>query len=169
MVLCIFLVVLVVLGVLGESSESSDSNDSSGSGDNNDSGGISDGGDNHDSSGSIDSSDIQNYVLSFTGQCDMTCSEHQNCVHWREVKRIKSYLQCVESVKSMAKTTQTFLPGPICYIRPLDDVLSNGLCGKGGDLTSHDRLKRSENYLLLDFLLVMPSQSVLLLVRQLVT
>ena len=37
---------------------------------------------------------------------------------------------------------------------------------KGGDLTSRDRLNRSENYLLLGFLLVMPSQSVLLLVRQ---
>ena len=45
-------------------------------------------------------------------------------------------------------------------------MLSSGLCGKGGGLTSRDRPNRSENYLLLGFLLVMPSQSVLLLVGQ---
>ena len=37
--------------------------------------------------------------------------------------------------------------------------------GKGGGLTSRDRLNSSENYLLLGFLLAMPSQTVLLLVR----
>ena len=52
---------------------------------------------------------------------------------------------------------------------PLDDVLSSGLCGKEGGPTSCDKLNRSENYLLLGFLLGMPSQSVLLLVRQSVT
>ena len=36
---------------------------------------------------------------------------------------------------------------------------------KGGGLTSRDRLNSSENYLLLGFLLAMPSQTVLLLVR----
>ena len=36
---------------------------------------------------------------------------------------------------------------------------------KGGGLTSCDRLNSSENYLLLGFLLAMPSQTVLLLVR----
>ena len=40
---------------------------------------------------------------------------------------------------------------------------------KGGGLTSRDRLNRSENYLLLGFLLAMPSQTLLLLVRQSVT
>ena len=40
---------------------------------------------------------------------------------------------------------------------------------KGGGLTSRDRLNSSENYLLLGFLLAMPSQTVLLLVRQSVT
>ena len=39
----------------------------------------------------------------------------------------------------------------------------------GGGLTSRDSLNRSENYLLLGFLLVMPSQSVLLLVSHSVT
>ena len=37
---------------------------------------------------------------------------------------------------------------------------------KGGGLTSRDRLNSSENYLLLGFLLVRPSQTFLLLVRQ---
>ena len=37
----------------------------------------------------------------------------------------------------------------ICRLRPLDAVLSSGLCGKGGGLTSHDRLNSSENYMLL--------------------
>ena len=55
---------------------------------------------------------------------------------------------------------------PICRLRPLDAVLSSGLCGKGGGLTSHDRANSSENYLLLGFLLVKPSQAVLLLVKQ---
>ena len=45
---------------------------------------------------------------------------------------------------------------PICRLRPLDAVLSSGLCGKGGGLTSCDRLNSSENYLLLGFLLVRP-------------
>ena len=40
---------------------------------------------------------------------------------------------------------------------------------KGGGLTSRDRLNSSENYLLLGFLLAMPSQTVLLLVRQSLT
>ena len=40
---------------------------------------------------------------------------------------------------------------------------------KGGGLTSRDRLNSSENYLLLGFLLAMPSQTVLLLVRQPIT
>ena len=37
---------------------------------------------------------------------------------------------------------------------------------KGGGLTSRDRANSSENYLLLGFLLVKPSQAVLLLVKQ---
>ena len=40
---------------------------------------------------------------------------------------------------------------------------------KGGGLTSRDRLNSSENYLLLGILLAVPSQTVLLLVRQSVT
>ena len=40
---------------------------------------------------------------------------------------------------------------------------------KGGGLTSRDRLDSSENYLLLGFLLVRLSQTVLLLVRQPIT
>ena len=40
---------------------------------------------------------------------------------------------------------------------------------KGGGLTSRDRLNRSENYVLLGFLLVIPSQSVVLLVSHSVT
>ena len=36
---------------------------------------------------------------------------------------------------------------------------------KGGGLTSRDRLKSSDNYMLLGFLLAMPSQTVFLLVR----
>ena len=40
---------------------------------------------------------------------------------------------------------------------------------KGGGLTSCDRLNSSENYLLLGFLLAMPSQTVLLLVRKSLT
>ena len=36
---------------------------------------------------------------------------------------------------------------------------------KGGGLTSHDRLSRSESYLLLGFLLAKPLQLVFLLVR----
>ena len=57
----------------------------------------------------------------------------------------------------------------ICRLHPLDAVLSSGLCGKGGGLTSRDRLDSSENYLLLGFLLVRLSQTVLLLVRQPIT
>ena len=37
---------------------------------------------------------------------------------------------------------------------------------KGGGLNSHDRANSSESYLLLGFLLVKPSQAVLLLVKQ---
>ena len=37
---------------------------------------------------------------------------------------------------------------------------------KGGGLTSRDRLNSSDKYLLLVFLLAMPSQTVLLLVRK---
>ena len=59
--------------------------------------------------------------------------------------------------------------GSICHLRPLDAVLSSGLCGKGGGLTSRDRPNSSENYMLLGFLLAIPSQQVLLLVRQSVT
>ena len=51
----------------------------------------------------------------------------------------------------------------------LHAVLSSGLCGKEGEPTSCYTLNRSENYLLLSFLLVLPLQSVLLLVRQIVT
>ena len=57
----------------------------------------------------------------------------------------------------------------ICCLHPLVAVLSSGLCGKAGEFTSSERLNRSENYLLLGFLLIMPSQSVLLFARQSVT
>ena len=40
-----------------------------------------------------------------------------------------------------------------------------GYVERGGGLTSRDMLNSSENYLLLGFLLAMPSQTVLLLVR----
>ena len=54
----------------------------------------------------------------------------------------------------------------ISCLWPLDAVLSSGLYGKEGGPTSCDKLNRSENYLLLGFLLAMPSQTVLLLVRK---
>ena len=44
-----------------------------------------------------------------------------------------------------------------------------GYVERGGGLTFRDRLNSSENYLLLGFLLAIPSQTVLLLVRQSVT
>ena len=46
---------------------------------------------------------------------------------------------------------------------------SVGYVEKGGGLTSHDRLNSLGNYLLLGFLFVRPSLSLLLLVRQSVT
>ena len=55
---------------------------------------------------------------------------------------------------------------PRCRLRPLDAVLSSsvGYVERGG-LTSRDRPNSLEIYLLLGFLLAMPSQTVLLLVR----
>jgi hypothetical protein len=58
---------------------------------------------------------------------------------------------------------------PICRLSPLDAVLSCGIGGIGGGLTSRERLNSSENYLLLGFLFAMQSQTVFLLVRQSVT
>ena len=57
-----------------------------------------------------------------------------------------------------------------CFLWPLDAVLSSdGLCGTEGDPSFCVKLNRSENYMLLGFLLVLLLQAVLLLVRQTVT
>ena len=71
--------------------------------------------------------------------------------------------------KSKVHPTLGLCERAICCVWPLDAVLSSGLCRKEGGPTSCVKLNRSENYLLLGFLLVLPLQSVLLLVRQTVT
>ena len=53
----------------------------------------------------------------------------------------------------------------ICFLWPLDTVLSSVLCETEGGPTSYFKLNISHNYLLIGFLLVLHLQSVLLLVR----
>ena len=77
-----------------------------------------------------------------------------------------------------ATTTMTIRATTTMTIRAIMANMSSsptGCCAvqwamwKGGGLTSRDRLDSSENYLLLGFLLVRLSQTVLLLVRQPIT
>ena len=99
---------------------------------------------------------------------------------WAITLAPKTTNMCLTSVDFVFITT---LPKLLHYVHYYTTTLLNynmssspsGCCAvqwamwKGGGLTSRDRLNSSENYLRLGFLLAMPSQTVLLLVRQSVT
>ena len=70
-------------------------------------------------------------------------------------------VQFVLSLDNLSVPNMSSLPTGCCAVQ--------WAMWKGGGLTSRDRLDSSENYLLLGFLLVRLSQTVLLLVRQPIT